>query len=55
MHTTSSGIEGRVETQSDAQWDNGYFDMLFGYDWELTKSPSGAQQWDAESTSNPNT
>ena len=26
-------------------WDNGYFENLFGYEWELTKSPAGAQQW----------
>ncbi len=44
VHTTSSGIEGAWKP-NPTQWDNGYFDMLFGYDWELTKSPSGAQQW----------
>ena len=27
------------------KWDNGYFDMLFGYDWKLVKSPAGAHQW----------
>ena len=41
--TTSSGIEG-AWTPNPTQWDNGYFDMLFGYDWNLVKSPSGAWQ-----------
>lgn len=39
-----SGIEG-AWTPNPIKWDNGYFDMLFGYEWELTKSPAGAQQW----------
>ncbi|MDB6176464.1 catalase/peroxidase HPI [Paracoccus sp. Z330] len=43
-HTITSGIEG-AWTPNPTQWDNGYFDMLFGYDWELTKSPAGAHQW----------
>ncbi len=42
--TTSSGIEG-AWTPNPTQWDNGYFDMLFGYDWNLVKSPAGAWQW----------
>jgi catalase-peroxidase len=42
--TISSGIEG-AWTPQPTQWDNGYFDMLFGYDWNLVKSPAGAQQW----------
>jgi catalase-peroxidase len=42
--TTSSGIEG-AWTPNPTRWDNGYFDMLFGYDWNLVKSPSGAWQW----------
>jgi len=45
--TTSSGIEG-AWTPNPTQWqsnDSGYFDMLFGYDWNLEKSPSGAWQW----------
>jgi catalase-peroxidase len=42
--TTSSGIEG-AWTPNPTKWDNGYFDMLFGYDWNLVKSPSGAWQW----------
>jgi catalase-peroxidase len=44
FHTTSSGIEG-AWTTNPTVWDNGYFDLLLGYDWELTKSPAGAQQW----------
>ncbi|MEP6617655.1 MAG: catalase/peroxidase HPI [bacterium] len=43
-HTTTSGLEG-AWTPNPIQWDNGYFDTLFGYEWELTKSPAGAQQW----------
>jgi catalase-peroxidase len=42
--TTSSGIEG-AWTPNPTQWDNGYFDMLFGHDWNLVKSPAGAWQW----------
>jgi catalase-peroxidase len=42
--TISSGIEG-AWTSNPTQWDNGYFDLLFGYEWELTKSPAGAFQW----------
>jgi catalase-peroxidase len=44
VHTTTSGIEGAWKP-NPTQWDMGYFDMLFGYDWELTKSPAGAHQW----------
>ena len=44
--TITSGIEG-AWTANPIKWDNGYFDLLFGYDWELTKSPAGAQQWTA--------
>ncbi len=43
-HTITSGIEG-AWTNNPIQWDNGYFDNLFGYEWELTKSPAGAHQW----------
>ncbi len=43
--TVSSGIEGAWTTRP-TQWDNGYFDLLLGYDWELKKSPAGAQQWE---------
>ena len=44
VHTTTSGIEGAWKP-NPTSWDMGYFDMLFGYDWELTKSPAGAHQW----------
>jgi len=40
-----SGIEG-AWTANPTQWDNGYFDLLFGYDWNLTKSPAGAWIWE---------
>ena len=40
----TSGLEG-AWTANPIQWDNGYFDVLFKYDWVLTKSPAGAQQW----------
>ena len=42
--TTTSGIEGAWKP-NPTTWDMGYFDMLFGYEWELTKSPAGAHQW----------
>jgi catalase-peroxidase len=42
--TITSGIEG-AWTPTPIQWDNSYFETLFGYEWELTKSPAGAQQW----------
>ena len=42
--TISSGLEG-AWTANPTKWDNGYFDLLFRYDWELTKSPAGAHQW----------
>ena len=42
--TVTSGIEGAWTTHP-TKWDNGYFDMLFGYEWELKKSPAGAWQW----------
>jgi catalase-peroxidase len=42
--TISSGLEG-AWTADPIRWDNGYFDLLFKYDWELTRSPAGAQQW----------
>jgi catalase-peroxidase len=45
--TITSGIEG-AWTPNPIQWDNGYFDMLFGYEWELIKSPAGAWQWAAK-------
>ncbi|WP_373941138.1 catalase/peroxidase HPI [Polaribacter sejongensis] len=42
--TVTSGIEGAWTTEP-TKWDNGFFDLLFGYEWELTKSPAGATQW----------
>ena len=42
--TISSGLEG-AWTSNPIKWDNGFFDTLFGYEWELTKSPAGAHQW----------
>ena len=44
VHTTTSGIEGAWKP-NPTSWDMGYFKMLFKYEWELIKSPSGAQQW----------
>jgi len=43
--TVTSGIEG-AWTTNPTTWDNGYFDLLFKYDWELKKSPAGAHQWE---------
>ncbi len=43
----TSGIEG-AWTKNPTKWDMGYFEYLFGYDWELTKSPAGAWQWTAK-------
>ncbi|MDZ4097276.1 MAG: catalase/peroxidase HPI [Methylophilaceae bacterium] len=45
--TITSGIEG-AWTPNPIKWDGGYFDVLFGYEWELTKSPAGAWQWKAK-------
>ena len=42
--TTTSGLEG-AWTPTPTRWDNSYFETLFGYEWELTKSPAGAHQW----------
>ena len=44
VHAFTSGIEG-AWTNNPIKWDNGYFENLFGYEWELTKSPAGAHQW----------
>ncbi len=46
-HTTTSGIEGAWKP-NPTKWDMGYFNMLFGYEWELVKSPAGANQWQAK-------
>ena len=44
VDTISSGLEG-AWTTNPVKWDNNYFENLFGYEWELTKSPAGAHQW----------
>jgi len=51
-NATTSGIEGPW-TPNPIKWDNGYFDVLFGCDWELTKSPAGAHQWQPKSSECP--
>ncbi|WP_027234908.1 catalase/peroxidase HPI [Leisingera caerulea] len=45
--TTTSGIEGAWKP-NPTNWDMGYFDVLFGYEWKLVKSPAGANQWQAQ-------
>ncbi len=47
VHTTTSGIEGAWKP-NPTKWDMGYFDTLFGHEWELVKSPAGAHQWRAK-------
>ncbi len=44
VYTTTSGIEGAWKP-NPTKWDHGYFKTMFGYEWELVKSPAGAQQW----------
>jgi len=44
VHTITSGLEG-AWTTTPTKWSNNYFENLFGYEWELTKSPAGAHQW----------
>ena len=44
-HTTTSGLEG-AWTPNPIKWDNGYYDTLFGYEWEIVKSPAGAYIWE---------
>ena len=44
VDTITSGLEG-AWTPTPTTWDNTYFDVLFGYEWELTESPAGAKQW----------
>jgi catalase-peroxidase len=46
----SSGLEG-AWTNNPIRWDNGYFDNLFNYEWELTRSPAGAHQWTPKDSS----
>ncbi len=53
-YTITSGIEG-AWTPDPIRWDNGYFETLFGYEWELTKSPAGAHQWKPKGTSGDGT
>ncbi|HKY90470.1 MAG TPA: catalase/peroxidase HPI [Nevskiaceae bacterium] len=53
-HTITSGIEG-AWTENPTKWDGGYFDVLFKYEWELTKSPAGAHQWKPKGTSGDGT
>src|SRR5918993_815944 len=50
VHTTTSGIEG-AWTATPTTWDDSYFKTLFGFEWELTRSPAGAQQWKPVSSS----
>ncbi|REG86581.1 catalase-peroxidase [Marinomonas pollencensis] len=53
VDTISSGLEG-AWTKNPIQWDNGFFDNLFDYEWELTKSPAGAWQWTPKGTAGSN-
>jgi catalase-peroxidase len=54
LHAITSGLEG-AWTPNPTTWDNGYFETLFGYDWELTKSPAGANQWKPKGNAGKNT
>jgi len=54
VHTISSGLEG-AWTTNPIQWDNNYFENLFQYEWELTKSPAGAYQWTPKDPAAANT
>ncbi len=54
IDTISSGLEG-AWTQNPIQWDNGYFENLFQFEWELTRSPAGAQQWTPKNPEAANT
>ena len=53
-YTITSGLEG-AWTTTPTQWSNNYFENLFGYEWELTKSPAGAQQWKPKGSSGADT
>jgi len=53
-HTITSGLEG-AWTTTPTQWSNNYFENLFGFDWELTKSPAGAHQWTPKNNGGANT
>lgn len=50
VHAITSGIEGAWKP-NPTTWDMGYFNMLFGYEWELSKSPAGAHQWTPKTSS----
>ena len=52
--TITSGLEG-AWTETPTKWDNDFFENLFGYEWELTKSPAGAQQWTPKNGEGANT
>ena len=54
IDTITSGLEG-AWTNTPIKWDNSYFDILFGYEWELVKSPAGAQQWAPKNSAGVNT
>ena len=54
VHAISSGVEG-AWTTNPVKWDNDYLDILFKYEWELTKSPAGAQQWTPKDAAAANT
>jgi len=54
VDTITSGLEG-AWTPTPITWDNSYFDTLFGYEWELVKSPAGAQQWAPKNNEGANT
>lgn len=54
IDTITSGLEG-AWTHTPIQWDNSYFDNLFNYEWELTKSPAGAHQWRPKNGAGDNT
>ena len=54
VHTIGSGVEGAWKP-NPTQWDNGYFDTMFAYEWELTKSPAGAHQWKPKGSSGEGT
>lgn len=53
-HTITSGLEG-AWTTTPAKWSHNYFENLFGYEWELTKSPAGAHQWKPKGDAGANT
>jgi catalase-peroxidase len=54
VHSITSGLEG-AWTTNPIKWDNNYFENLFKYDWELTKSPAGANQWTPKNPEAANT